>query len=414
VTLTTILDGHRQASLARAQQVPEVLAIQDTTEVAYPQRQIAGLGPLTTATLTGLLWHMTLLVTPDRVPLGIWTVETLVRTALGRKAAGTRKLEPIEAKESGRWLRGYQAACTLQQQAPQTQVISVADREADIYEIFTEAAQAVAAAGSAAGWLIRATRERTLVVASGGGTRSLRLAVALAPVLATGTLAVPLTPGRAAREARITLKVVSVTLRPPWRRDRHLPPVTVTVVVAQEVGTPADGGPSLQWVLLTSLPVTGVADACALLARYAARWEIEVFFRTWKTGCRVEALQLMTRDRLEPCLGLYAVLAWRLLYLSRVARTSPDLSAQAVLSPEELQALAILAVHPRYGPPQLETLGQAMRELAGLGGFLNRTHDGPPGVETLWRGLAKIMPLVTAWTNARHFVEAQNEGERCV
>jgi len=414
VTLTTILDEHRQTNLTRARQMPEVLTIQDTTEVAYPHRKLAGIGPLSSATLTGLLWHMTLLVTPDRVPLGVWAVETLVRQQLGRKQAGTRKREPIEEKESGRWLRGYQAACALAAQAPQTRVVSLADREADIYEIYAEAAQAAGTAEWVADWLIRATRERRVVVSQGGRPRALRLAVALAPVLATGTLAVAAAPGRPAREATLTLKAVPVTLRPPSRSDRRLAPVAVTVVVAQEQGTPPDGAPPVQWVLLTSLPVTGAADACAVVARYAARWEIEVFFRTWKTGCRVEALQVMTRDRLEPCLGLYAVLTWRLLYLSRLARVCPDLPAAHVLSPEELQALAVLGMHPRYGPPQLATLGQALRALAQLGGFLDRTSDGEPGVETLWRGLAKIMPLVTAWANARHFAESRDAEERCV
>lgn len=410
VTLATILEGHRRASLARVQQIPEVLAIQDTTDVAYPQRKITGLGPLTTPTFTGLLWHMTFLVTPDRVPLGVWTAETLVRQALGRKKSGVRKQEPIEKKESGRWLRGYHAACSLQHQAPQTRVISIADREGDIYEIFATAHSASQGAQNAADWLIRTTGDRVVLPSEGGRPQSLRLVLALAPVLATGALAVAAAPGRRARLAQVQLKTVTVTLRPPYRKDRKLPPVTLTVVVLREQGAPPEETP-LQWMLLTSLPMNGVTDACALIARYAARWDIEVFFRTWKTGCRIEALQLMTRERLEPCLGLYAVLTWRVLYLSRLARACPDLPASLVLSPEELQAIAVLALHPRYGPPPLQFIGQAIRALARLGGFLERTSDGEPGVETLWRGIGKIAPLITAWANAHIFAGGDNGDE---
>jgi hypothetical protein len=162
----------------------------------------------------------------------------------------------------------------------------------------------------------------------------------------------------------------------------------VTVVWLQESAPPA-GSPPLDWLLLTDQPVTTAAEAGQVVDWYRGRWLIEVYIRTLKTGCRVEDLLLRTMDRLAPCLAAYAVMAWRVLYLSRLARTLPDLPAAQVLEPDEGR-MAWVQVHPGQPPPATLTLRTAVRLIAQVGGFLARRGDGEPGVETLWRGLTRV------------------------
>lgn len=411
VNLTTILLGHKQATLSRVRQETEVLAIQDTSEVSYAQRKISGIGPTSTNRSLGLYWHMTLLVSRDRLQLGIWGVETIVRKSLKRKKDDSHKKVPIEEKESGRWLRGYKEACELQKLAPETTVISIGDRESDIYEIYTEAYEEAKKETNPAQWLIRSAQNRRVLLDNcDANHRSLHLAVILAPAAAEGTINVQATPKRQARTAHVKIKILQVSICPPVRKEKTMPVVPATIVVVNEYDTP-DGVAPLQWTLLTSLSVNSVVDACDVVERYAARWEIEVWFRTWKTGCKVESLQLKTRDRLEPCLGMYAILTWRLLYLSRLSRVCPDAPASLVFSDDEIKAITLLAPNPRKGPPLIKTIAQAVLTIAMIGGFLNRKSDGNPGVETFWKGFTKINTVVAVWENIRYYEEHNNEHE---
>lgn len=384
VTLAAMLATHQQATQDRVQACPVVYAIQDTTELAFSAKKTRGMGLLNSETHTGLLWHQTWVMTPERIPLGIWRVTTWIRPTITRSKTRARKAESVDEKESGRWVEGYRAACTLQRETG-TRVISIADREADLYEVFVEATSVT----DSAAWVIRSRHPRAVVLQPGGRHLPLPRAVALAPACGTGQLAVAATPGHAARTAQVVLKVLPVTLRPPFRKGGRPPAVDVTVVVVQEVAPPAGVEP-LQWVLLTSLPVTTLAEAVGVVDVYAARWEIEVFFRTWKTGCRVERLQLSTRERLEPCLALYAIIAWRLLYLTRLGRFAPDLDAARWFTPLELQVIRRLVGRRTRKICPVGTLGEVLHAVARIGGFLDRRGDGAPGTETLWRGFNRV------------------------
>ena len=107
-----------------------------------------------------------------------------------------------------------------------------------------------------------------------------------------------------------------------------------------------------------------------------------------KQGCRVEALQLSTIERIEKALVLFMIVAWRIARLMRLGRTSPDLDAALLFSPAEWQAAYILA--KKRPPKQAPTLNTLIRLIAGLGGFLGRKCDGEPGMQTLWLGLQRV------------------------
>jgi len=394
VTLEVVLGPHQAMTLARARQEPVVLAIQDTTECDYTGKPIArqtsdGVGPLNSSTRVGLLAHVSYLVTPDRRPLGVWRCLTLVRTALQDKArTRAHKRQPLAEKESARWYAGYQAACALATQAPATQVVSLADREGDIYEIYVEAATT----HTAAAWIIRACQDRAVRVVGRKNTLALRLLLGLSPLRALATCAVPAAPGRTARQAVCAVRTLTVTLRPPDRPDGKLAPVTVQVVSVRECDPPA-GEERLEWVLLTSLPITELPDVLRVVQYYAARWEIEVFFRVLKTGCKVEHLQAHTLSRLLPYFGLCLVMAWRLQWLVRLGQVTPDMPCTEAFTEHEWQVIAVLAT-AQAPPAEAPALGTVLGWLAKLGGFVGRKQDGTPGAEVLWRGWQRIQEAV--------------------
>lgn len=393
VTRDAIWAPHKQATLARVQACDEVYAIQDTTELEYSARKVSGLGVLNTLTRTGLYWHMTLVVTAEGVSLGIWQLLTWIREHLPHGSPWQRKSTPLEEKESARWLEGYQAACALQRESG-TPVISIADREADIYEIVSEAL--TAECEDAAQWVIRSQHNRCVVLQDGRRRLPLRLAVALAPPNGAGQVAVPAAAGRAARTATVQLKIVPVTLQPPYRYvGPRLPPVRVTVVSVREVDAPSGCEP-LDWVLLTSLPVSSLSAAVRVVRIYATRWEIEIFFRTWKSGCTVERLQLSTRERLEKCLVMYAIVTWRVLFLTRLGQFAPALDAALFFSPLELQVIRGYAQRRTRRSVIDQTLGSMVRAIAGIGGFYQRPTHEHPGVETMWKGLMRVYDGVIA------------------
>ena len=97
---------------------------------------------------------------------------------------------------------------------------------------------------------------------------------------------------------------------------------------------------------------------------------MEVWHRILKSGCRIEARQLETAERLRRCLALYSVLAWRILYATMLARSVPEAPCSVLLDPEEWQAL-YCAIHrvpqPLSEPP---SLAQVVQWIAQLGGFV--------------------------------------------
>jgi hypothetical protein len=397
-----VLAPHARATLDRVRAHPVVLVVQDTTEIDLTRAEERVGGPLSDDGRCGLFAHPVLALTPDRVPLGVlaadlWSREPAGPTTPAADRRRDRKAKPIEDKESFRWLTGYRVACAAAAAAPGTRVIAVSDSEGDIYECLQ------AGEAGAAGFLIRACQDRA-VLADGQP----HLFDALAEKKSLGRFAVrvrkrPATTGperkrrrpRAARTAKLTVRTARVRLRGPMRPGGKLADLTVHVVLAQEDRPPAGADPVV-WVLFTSLPVGTFAEARQVLDYYACRWEIEVFFRTLKSGCRVEALQFERQDRYEVCLAVYLIVAWRVLYLLMRGRTAPRTRCTAVLTAAEWQVVYVLAHGrvPKVPPP----LGEMIVLIAKLGGYLGRKADGPPGPKALWIGLQRMRDYATAWT----------------
>lgn len=392
VTLPALLESHYESTARRAAAEALVLAVQDTTSLNYSTHpateRLGPIGAQLAGGPVGMLVHSTLALNGAGTPLGLLDVQHWTRDPDEFGRNHRRKQLAFEQKESVRWRRSLEALERRQAAWPHTRMVSVGDREADIYELFVWATQKPGRPAL----LVRAEHDRVL-----GEDQPMLWAQVLAqPLAGELILEVPRRGNRPRRIARLSVRFAQVELQPPYRPER-LPPVQVWAVLAREESAPAGIEP-LEWMLLTTLPVADFAAATEKLRWYALRWGIEVFHRVLKSGCQVETRQLGTADSLEACLAIDLVVAWRIHHLSKLGRETPDVPCTVYFADHEWQAL-VAAVHrdARAVPATPPSLREAMRMVASLGGFLGRKGDGEPGTETLWRGLQHLDDIVLGW-----------------
>ncbi len=399
-----ILAAHLDSTLDRAAQGEVVLAIQDTTELDFtrPEESPQGAGPLNYSARRGFLDHTQILMTPERLVLGVVDFQMWGRDKLGKKK--TRKQRPIEKKESFRWLEGYEQACDVARRLPDQKVVSIGDAECDIYELFVATQTPEVPLPTSlrkAHFIARACENRCVTErdpeAGKHAYRKIQQELDDTPPLCQAILRLPKTPQRTARDATMEIRATAVHLKAPQRKGRKLPEVDIHVVRVREVSSPEDENESpVEWTLLTDLPIDSIEDVETIIEYYACRWQIEVFFRVLKTGCTVEKLQLSTQDRLETCLAFYKIVAWRVMYLTMLGREYPDLPCDILFSEAEWKSvwMVVEKTDPPQTPPRLEDF---LAVLASLGGYLRRNHDGPPGPKALWVGIRRATDLALGW-----------------
>jgi Transposase DNA-binding/Transposase Tn5 dimerisation domain len=393
VTHQALLSGHVGASWERIEHWGAagervVLVIQDSTELDFSShRATSGLGQVGNRYGRGLLAHSTLACTVSGVPLGLLAQAVWARTTPSTLSKAQRKQRPIAEKESYKWLAGLAAVVAGRAQlgAPETlpTVVVVGDAESDVYEYFC------APRPAGVELLVRAAQDRRTVGEE--PAVALRALLARQPASPPEAVAVPRQQGQPARTAQVVLRWAAVTLAPPQgRATGQLAPVPLWAVWVSE-GDPPAGVEPLDWLLLTTVPVHSQADAQERVAWYRVRWTIEVWHHVLTSGCAFEQRQLASAENLTRALALYAVIAWRILYGTLLARVAPEVPCTVLFEVQEWQAL-YCAVHKTPTPPSSPpTLGQSIRWLAELGGFVGRTGDGQPGVLVLWRGLTRLV-----------------------
>lgn len=155
----------------------------------------------------------------------------------------------------------------------------------------------------------------------------------------------------------------------------------VHVVHAKETDPP-EATEGVDWLLLTTLPVTSLEDAVEKINWYTLRWRIERFYYVLKSGCRIEELQFETIDKPKKAIALYSLVAWRILWLTYQARETPEASCATILERYEWQALCCMVNNTPVLPDTPPTLQESVRLIGKLGGHLGRKGDGMPGVKT--------------------------------
>lgn len=418
LTDQSILDAHRQGAIRRAAQSREhiLLAVQDTTTINLTGREkLEGKGAIGDGKKgSGLHLHNTLLIGAQSGNIfGLLGAKLYARETLTRKERGllSRKDQPIEDKESFRWIESFRLAKEAHQElaasAPDPQsaprIISVGDREADIFELLLEAGKH---AGQGIELLVRSQFNREI-----DDPEQERLWAALAAAEEQGRLTVSVPRDRSIqqREVSMSVRFQQVRIEAPEylqkQKAGQATPIGLTAIEVREVDVAPEDG--ICWRLLTTLKIDDVGAAIDAARWYAKRWQIEVMHRVFKSGCKVERRQMRTMDRLRPMIAMDLVVACYIMSLVHAARTQPDALASAWLEPDELEALC--RYHKLEGQKTaLLTIGRGVPLIAKLGGHLGRKGDGPPGAEVIWRGVRKLQNITDAWLV---FSEAKNVGK---
>ena len=336
----------------------------------------------------GLKVLNTLALSPTGVPLGV-----PAQVWWSRVEAVKRGHRRPEDRESVHWRRAATDAFeSLRPLAPSTDVHFLADREGDASELLLQLLDA----GHA--FTIRSSAKRSVLVK--GEIRDLRTELLRAAPRAVMYVDIPATSRRSARRAKLRIRAERVTVS---MRDHHMKRrrwAELNVVWAREEGTCGANDTPLDWVLFTNTAVSARPDARAAISRYALRWRIEDFHRTWKNGhCHVEETQLRTTNAVVKWATIHAAVAARAERLRRRAREAPLEPASVELSGDEIEALLLIKRRekkrtetiPDAGVP---SLGDAVRWIADLGGYVGNRSSGLPGATTIARGLERVAVTV--------------------
>jgi Transposase DNA-binding/Transposase Tn5 dimerisation domain len=402
VTPESIRAAHREKTIERAKEYGTILAVQDTTSLNYSAHKATeGLGPIDGHGTQGIHVHSVLAVSPDGVPCGLLHQHVWQRDPDEKRTKEERKKLPIEEKESYRWLQSVEAVQNAVN--PETHIITVADREADIFELF------VLPRANNMDLLIRATQDRCVQVDDPKMKKLWKSVEAVPESTESMTTHLEHQPGIAARDVKFRLRWRTITILVPAQKKKKYTHVTLTAILVTEEDPP-EGVEPLSWLLLTTLPVETFSQAAQCVIWYRYRWLIERYHFVLKSGCQLEDLQLETAERLERALATYCVVAWRLLWLTYQARKTPDTSCEAAFQTHEWQALYAFTYQTNILPATPPSLQEATRLVAKLGGFLGRSSDGDPGVKTIWRGLRRLDDLSAMWLLLHSFIPLATPG----
>lgn len=402
--LEALLKGHVETSAGRVSQHEVVLAVQDTTSMNYSSHLgTSGLGPINTKSDqgVGLILHDTMAFSTEGTPLGLLDVQCWARDPEQAGKKEKRKQLPIEEKESIKWLNSYRSVAEVQELCPGTMLVSVGDREADIHELFHEAQQSP----SGVKLLVRSERSRNRKIEDDDEQAFLWEKMAAQELAGHIEIDIPRSGSRAARQAKLAVRYAEVTLRCP--RGKHLEDVSAWAVYALEVDPPAEVKKPLEWMLLTTVPVMSFEEAVERLRWYTLRWGIEIYHRVLKSGCRIQDRQLNTADRIENCLAIDLVVAWRIFWLTKQGRETPDIPCDVFFEEDEWKVL-YAAAREETPPEEPPTLREAVRMTAKLGGFLGRKSDGEPGTITLWRGLVRLDGIVLGYRITQRYIRSRD------
>jgi hypothetical protein len=384
VAMDVVLTAHTEATIERIKEHHVVLAPQDTTTLNYSTHPMTeGLGPVnhTEDTLIGLMLHDTLAFTQEGTPLGILDAQCWRRDPEDRGKKYRRKQLPIEQKESMKWLRSFRKVAEVQKLCPDTMMISIGDRESDIYELFFEASKDL----DGPRLLVRAEKTRNRKV----GQELLWAFMARQDVAGSLKIHVPRSGSRKARDTWVDIRFAEVQLNAP-QSCASASPVKVWAVYVVERACEQLVQSPIEWMLLSTVEVKSFEDAQRLVQWYSGRWGIEVYHRTLKSGCRIKDRQLGRADRIETCLGVDMVVAWRIYYLTMLGREVPELPCTVFFKDIEWKALCCYVKKTPVPPEKPPSLREAIFMVGGIGGHLGRKSDGFPGTQALWRGLQRL------------------------
>jgi len=348
VTMQAILAPHQARTVQRMKAHSTVLCVQDGTDVNYSSLvQCDGLGVIgsnqTGAQSGGLHLHSTLVLSTEGLPLGVLGAQCSAPAPRAKDDLRPASTIPIQEKKTYAWIEGLRQCNELVPVLPDTRQVCVMDREADFFELFDEQRQS-----GRVDLLVRAKHDRAT-----SEVLNLFECVRQSPVQGQLRIHVPRQSARAKkskqkarsgheqRTAQVDLRYREVEFRPPSNHPGKKA-LTLRVVHVLESSPPADAEP-VEWFLLTTCEITTAEQAQECLRWYCLRWRIEDWHRVLKSGCRIEALQHKTAERLKRAIAINLVIAWRIMLMTLLGRECPDLPAEVLFSDSEIEVLQAYA-----------------------------------------------------------------------
>ena len=340
---------------------------------------------------------MALLALSDEgIPLGIINQKFINRQSF-RKNNNFKKGEyrriPIEKKESIRWLDFIRKSKDLP--TGNTQIVHIADREGDIYELYRDCHN------WGENYLIRACANRAINKRKRRGPPTKKLFDFLKSSRAQSTVTVKLNSskkGNKYRKAKLSIIYKTISIPPPPNKTVNntiggLPMLKMTALMAIERTPPKCESP-IKWVLLTNMEISNLDEAKDKIKLYSMRWNIELLHKVMKSGFGIEKAQIRDGENLKKYITLKSILAWRIFWLTRYFFKKKKSSCELVLTNYEWEILFIKFNKgkgiPRYPPP----IEDVYVWIGKLGGFIGRKGDGYPGFVSIWKGWMRFMDLV--------------------
>lgn len=388
VSATHIANGGYQVTSWLSQSIPTLLAIEDTTTLSYTHQVKETLGDLggpKEKSSRGFHVHTTLLMDAEKEKtIGLIAQNRWCRAVEERGKKVHRRVRQYSEKESYKWEKNTQEL-ESRLGTKMVDVISVCDREADIFEYIQYKLD------HQQRFIVRASHNRKLEQGQGYLFQHISNATALGKY----TIEVAQKAGRKKRQVMLELKALTVTFSPSDRRakDRQLKPIIVNVVIAKEQGSIENE--ALEWILLTTEPVTSFVCARKVTRYYEMRWRIEDFHKAWKSGAGVEEQRMQSIDHLEKMIVILSFVAIRLLQLKEYFEYPTKLEIDDGISCEELLAetewkILWNSVEKKSLPEKPPTAAWAYQAIAKLGGWTDSKKTGKAAWLTIWKGWFRL------------------------
>jgi hypothetical protein len=305
-----------------------------------------------------------------------------------------RNRERLEEKESYRWYEQIACAVELDQGAKSYTV--VADREADIYELF------VLLTALGVGFVIRSFQNRRLSDDQG---LTIDITLSQHPVQGEYSLVVPATDKRSAHQADLEVKWVGLQIARPrsGTGTKHLPkeqPVTL-IEVKEKASSVVGKEKPIHWRLLTSYEIHSLEDAQRIISYYVRRWIIEQVFRVLKKkGLNLFQAQVENAHAVKNLCALCLISAVQVMQLVQARNQAEGLDS--IVAFEQGEQAFIQAINSGLegnteklkNPYPPKSMAFAAWVIARLGGWSGYSSQRPPGPITMWNGLKRLKAMI--------------------
>lgn len=378
ISLSSLQQAIADYGSKQVEKTRRLLIAHDVSQISYKDLQADGLGYLANKEARGIMCYSSVGISEDGIPLSLLYQHTWTRPIEELGKTRGRKRTAFEDKESYNWYKGIQEV--NEQLGAGIQKIHIADREADIYELFFCAYE------PNTDLLVRAKHNRRLTDGS-----ELWNAVAEQSPAATVELQIPDKTGKKTIGIEVEVRYHQVEILRPLASNNQYESVEMTAIEVKQVSPQQQWQEDiLHWKLLTTLSITTVSQALQCVKWYCCRWLIERFHYVLKSGTRIEELQLKQSSSLQKAIHVYSIAAMRIMQLVYQSRATPKVSCEVVLTKEQWAVLYMLIHKTPVLPAQPPTLGEAVAWIGKLGGHLGRKSDGPPGLKTVWLGYQRV------------------------